>query len=204
MQEFLKTVLNKINLSILLAGCFVFSSNAQTAVDVSLKLSVVPSLNLSKGQQGTMIFEITNNSQTTIETISGASLKSIQGDGQNNYTVLHFTDSIEGRCTTGSLNIQPPIVVPPLWLFHLEDLQAGQTEVCKINFIVPQNTAFNFTTFAFKLNAPNDYNLSNNAASVRINIQPQTTSVPVLNIWGGFVLLLALMMAARQRYKQGI
>ncbi len=200
----MKTVLNRFKFILVFIGLFACAASAQHATDISLKLSVVPSLNLSKGQQGTMIFEITNNSQTTIETIFGASLKSIQGDGQNNYTVLHFTDSIEGRCATGSLNIQPPIVVPPLWLFQLEDLQAGQTEVCKINFVVPQNTAFNFTTFAFKLTVPNDYNLSNNAANVRINIKKRVSSVPVLNIWGGFALLLALMVAARQRYKKGV
>ncbi len=200
MQEFMQIALNRFKFILFLSVLYTSSVLAQQVADISLKISVEPSTVMYPGQQGVMTFEITNNSALVLQRIWGGSSPSAQGNRQG-YTLLTFDNFHVGRCGTGSPSMQPPITVPPLWAFHLDDLLPGETEVCQVRFAAPENIISNFTTFNFQLSAAG---MKSNMTSVRINIKKRIRSVPVLNIWGGFALLLALMVAARQHYKKSV
>lgn len=203
MQEYLKTVLNSIKHGLFFTILVAFGSFAQQSANFSLQLSVEPSTTLLPGQQGVMTFTITNGGTDNLTFLFGGAQPSNQDSGQG-HTLLVFDSFHFGTCTTGSIFIQPPPVIPPLWAFEVRDLAAGATEVCQVHFIVPEDTTSDFTTFSFQLNQGV---IRSNVATVRIDIQPQTFSVPSLSLDSMMFLCLLMPLAISlrllpHRYKQ--
>lgn len=130
MQEYLKIVLNNLKNGLFLTILVAFGGGAQQSADFSLQLSVEPSKAMFPGQQGVMTFTITNGGGDDLAFLFGGAQPSSQHSGQG-HTLLVFDSFHFGSCTTGSISIQPPLVVPPLWSFEVRDLATGATEVFK-------------------------------------------------------------------------
>ncbi len=202
MQEFMKIVLNRFKFILVFIGLLACAASAQTATDISLALSVEPSA-MYPGETGTMKFEITNNGAMTTS-ILGHHRETMQSNGNLGYENINFDyNSLRGTCQFMPNFV--PINHTLIFLVH-SDFAANSTAICQIDFTIPEDVTAEFITFGYDFQSVrlSDPNPNNNMASVRINIKKRVRSVPVLNIWGGFALLLALMMAARQRYNKGI
>ncbi len=197
----MQIVLNRFKFILVFIGLFACAASAQNATDISLTLSVEPSA-MYPGETGTMRFEITNNGAVT--TILGGPNATRQANGEIELAELFFDyDSLRGTCQF-DLDIEP-INHTLIFLVH-SDFAANSTAICQIDFTIPEDVTAEFITFGYDFQSVRlpDPNPNNNMASVRINIKKRVRSVPVLNIWGGFALLLALMIAARQRYKKSV
>ncbi len=201
MQEFLKTVLNKTKVILLLLACCGFNSFAQQTTDIALTLSVEPQT-IYPGQQGIITFTATNNGVMT--NVFGEPQAVLQANGALDLAnIIIDSNYLEGEC---SANVDLVPLDKRAILLYFFDLGAHSSAICKVRFTIPNDISENFVVFGYELKTYSftDSNLSNNTASVRINIKKRVRSVPVMNIWGSFALLLALMIAARQRYKKGI
>ncbi len=198
----MQIALNRFKFILVFIGLFACAASAQHATDIALTLSVEPST-MYPGETGTMRFEITNNGAVTTS-ISGRRKATIQANGEIEAGELYFDyDSLRGTCLFD--RDLEPINHTLIFLVHF-DFAANSTAICQIDFTMPEDVTAEFITYGYDFQniRLSDPNPNNNMASVRINIKKRVRSVPVLNIWGGFALLLALIMAARQHYKKGI